>query len=80
MKNTLSPLDMLLLNHSSATTLPKTLPAFTAFMNMKFLTETDSQTKQVKRLFMDCINACVKMFYYSPNMWNQVKIKCWKFN
>ena len=24
---------------------------------------------------MDCINVCVKMFYYSPNMWNQVSSK-----
>ena len=24
---------------------------------------------------MDCINVCVKMFYYSPNMWNQISSK-----
>ena len=26
---------------------------------------------------MHCINVCVKMFYHSPNMWNQLKIE-WK--
>ena len=35
MKNTLTQLDILLLNHVSVTTLPETVPAFTAFMKMK---------------------------------------------
>ena len=35
MKNTLTQLDILLVNHVSATTLPETVPAFTAFMKMK---------------------------------------------
>ena len=35
MRKTLAQLDMLLLNHASATILPETLPAFTAFMKMK---------------------------------------------
>ena len=35
MRNTLAQLDMLLVDHSSATTLPDTIPAFTAFMEMK---------------------------------------------
>ena len=35
MKKTLVQLDMLLVNHASATTLPETVPAFNAFMNMK---------------------------------------------
>ena len=49
-ENTLAQLDMLLVNHASATTLPETVPAFTAFMNMKnerlisrWKTEKDSQ-------------------------------------
>ena len=29
---------------------------------------------------MDSINMCVKMFYYSQNMWNQVKIEFGNFN
>ena len=35
MKNTLAQLEMLLVNHTSATTLPETVPTFTAFMKMK---------------------------------------------
>ena len=35
MKNTLAQLDMLLVNHLSATVLPETVPAFTAFMKKK---------------------------------------------
>ena len=35
MKNTLTQLDMPLVNHVSATKFPETVPAFTAFMNMK---------------------------------------------
>ena len=35
MKNPLEKLDTLLVNHASATTLPETVPAFTAFMKMK---------------------------------------------
>ena len=35
MKNTLTQLDILLVNHVSVTTLPETVPAFTAFMKMK---------------------------------------------
>ena len=35
MKNTLAQLDMLLVNHASATILPETVPVFTAFMKMK---------------------------------------------
>ena len=87
MKNTLAQLDMLLVNHASATALPETVPAFTAFMNMKkerlisrWETKKIPKDKQVKGLFMDCINMCVKMFYCSLDMWNQVKIQCWNFN
>ena len=29
---------------------------------------------------MDSINVCFKMFYYSRNMWDQVKIEFWNFN
>ena len=35
MKSTLTQLDILLVNHVSVTTLPETVPAFTAFMKMK---------------------------------------------
>ena len=35
MKKTLVQLDMLLVNHASATTLPEAVPEFTVFMNMK---------------------------------------------
>ena len=35
MKNTLTQLDILLVNHVSVTTLSETVPAFTAFMKMK---------------------------------------------
>ena len=35
MKNTLTQLDMLHVNHLSATILPETVPAFTAFIKMK---------------------------------------------
>ena len=35
MKNTLTQLDILLVNHVSVTTLPETVPAFTAFTKMK---------------------------------------------
>ena len=35
MKNTLTQLDILLVNHVSVTILPETVPAFTAFMKMK---------------------------------------------
>ena len=35
MRKTLAQLDMLLLNHASATILPETVPAFTAFMKTK---------------------------------------------
>ena len=35
MKNPLAKLDMLLVYHASATTLPETVPTFTAFMKMK---------------------------------------------
>ena len=87
MKNTLTQLDMPLVNHVSATKFPETVPAFTAFMNMKnegqFLGgkwNKIPKNKQVKRLLLDCINVCVKMFYSSPNMWNQVKIECWNFS
>ena len=50
MKKALAQLDMLLVNHASATTLPETVPAFTVFMNVKkerlisrWKTEKDSQ-------------------------------------
>ena len=29
---------------------------------------------------MDSINVRFKMFYYSRNMWDQVKIEFWNFN
>ena len=35
MKSTLTQLDILLVNYVSVTTLPETVPAFTAFMKMK---------------------------------------------
>ena len=35
MKNTLTQLDLLLVNQVSVTTLPETVPAFTTFMKMK---------------------------------------------
>ena len=61
----MAQLDMLLVNYASATTLPETVPTFTAYMNMKigrlisrWKTEKDSKNKQVIRLFMDCISVC----------------------
>ena len=77
---------MLLVIYASAATLPGTVTAVTAFMNMKnerlisiWKTKNIPQNKQVKRIFMDCINVCVKMFHYSLNKWNYVKTECWNF-
>ena len=50
MKITLAQLEILFVNHASATALPETVPAFTAFMNInnemlisRWKTEKDSQ-------------------------------------
>ena len=73
---------MLLLNHASVATLPDSVPVFTVFMKMKnersanFWVENRKKIPKInnlKYLFKDCINVCVKMFYFSPNMRNQLR-------
>ena len=50
MRKTLAQLDMLLLNHASATILPETAPAFTASMKMKKERSANLQEENEKRI------------------------------
>ena len=50
MRKTLAQLDILLLNHASATILPETVPAFTAFMKMKKERSANLQEENEKRI------------------------------
>ena len=66
MKNTLAQLDMLLVNHASATTLPEAVPAFAAFMKMgrersaNFYVENGKRTLKRNKLkdYLSIVSMC----------------------
>ena len=79
---------MLLVNHASATTLPETVPAFTAFINMKnerLISRWKTRLGKINKLknYLWIVSMCVLKCFIILQICGiryQVKIECLNFN